>query len=159
MSVAWHRRRRKRNRFNAAFFAKAIGTDVVALIGKTTAGGDFDLAMTPTGLTEIAAYADGIGPHFGFVLNEDGSPTALVEQAHGVGLKVHPWTLRIENSFLPLRFRRPGGDGDEGCYNKLYDALKNANVDGVFTDNIAEVVALADQTWTGWCANDKQGSS
>lgn len=36
------------------FFAPAIGSDVVALIGKTTAGGDFDLAMTPTGLTSFS---------------------------------------------------------------------------------------------------------
>lgn len=37
-----------------SFFAPAIGSDVVALIGKTTAGGDFDLAMTPTGLTSFS---------------------------------------------------------------------------------------------------------
>ena len=109
---------------------------------------------TPTGLAEIAKYADGVGPHFNFVLNEDGSAKSFVRDAHDVGLKVHPWTLRTENAFLPAALRRPGGDTADGCYNKLYDWLRDAEVDGVFTDNTAEVVALADQTWTGWCVAD-----
>lgn len=37
-----------------SFFAPAIGSDVVALIGKTVNGGDFDLALTPTGLTNFS---------------------------------------------------------------------------------------------------------
>lgn len=35
------------------FFAPAIGADVIALIGKSEAGGPFDLAMTPDGLTSF----------------------------------------------------------------------------------------------------------
>lgn len=37
-----------------SFFAPAIGSDTIALIGKTAAGGDFDLAMTPAGLTSFS---------------------------------------------------------------------------------------------------------
>lgn len=37
-----------------SFFAPAIGTDVVALIGKSVEGGDFDLALTPEGLTSFS---------------------------------------------------------------------------------------------------------
>ncbi len=37
-----------------SFFAPAIGSDIVALIGKTAAGGDFDLAMTLPGLTSFS---------------------------------------------------------------------------------------------------------
>ena len=99
--------------------------------------------MTPTGLAEVAAYADGIGPYMGHVLNPDGTPTSLVADARAAGLKVHPWTLRRENVFLPPPARRPGGEATIGCYDAVWDALVKAGVDGVFTDNPAELSALA----------------
>jgi glycerophosphoryl diester phosphodiesterase len=66
--------------------------------------------VTPRGLAEIASYADGIGPNKLLVIprNADGTlrtPTRLVDDAHGVGLLVHPFTFRSENSFLPAEFR------------------------------------------------------
>jgi glycerophosphoryl diester phosphodiesterase len=98
--------------------------------------------ITPSGLSQIAEYADGIGPFLGHVLNMDGSPTSLVADAHAAGLAVHPWTLRRENVFLPPNARRPGGEAVIGCYDAVWDALVAADVDGVFTDNTAELVAL-----------------
>jgi len=99
--------------------------------------------MSPTGLSEVAAYADGIGPFMGHVLDADGSPTSLVTDAHAAGLAVHAWTLRRENVFLPVTARRDGGEATIGCYDAVWDALVEAEVDGVFTDNPAELVALA----------------
>jgi glycerophosphoryl diester phosphodiesterase len=99
--------------------------------------------MTPTGLAEVATYADGIGPYMGHVLNADGTPTALVADAHAAGLKVHAWTLRRENVFLPQPARRDGGEAVIGCYDAVWDALVAAGVDGVFTDNPRDIAALA----------------
>lgn len=108
--------------------------------------------VTPTGLAEVAKYADAVGANTGMILQDDGEPTALVADAHAAGLKVHAWTLRIENDFLPMRMRRPG-EGGEGCYNKLFAALRKAGVDGVFTDSPKQIVAEREGViWNGWCA-------
>jgi glycerophosphoryl diester phosphodiesterase len=89
-----------------------------------------DLAA-PAGLAEIAAYADGVGPHKRLVVpaGPDGrlqDPTSLVEQAHRAGLLVHPWTFRSEGRFLAPDY---GGD-PEREYNRFF----SLGVDGVFTD-------------------------
>ena len=60
--------------------------------------------LTPQGLRAIAAYAYGIGPDKA-QLWRGTTPTTLVADAHAAGLRVHPWTYRAENYFLPERFR------------------------------------------------------
>src|SRR3546814_10442181 len=70
-------------------------------------GTSYAAMASPSGLTMIAGYADGIGPNKVMVipratLGRLGKPTALVRDAHAAGLKVHPWTFRRENYFLPL---------------------------------------------------------
>ena len=107
--------------------------------------------VTATGLADVATYADAIGADFRLLLNTDGTSTGVVEAAHAAGLKVHGWTLRKENAFLPTDFRRPGGESDEGCYNKLYALLDRLKIDGVFTDNPKEI-AREPAFWNGWCA-------
>jgi glycerophosphoryl diester phosphodiesterase len=99
--------------------------------------------MTPSGLAEVARYADGIGPFMGHVLRPDGTPTRLVADAHAAGLKVHPWTLRKENSFLPPALQNPGGPGATGKVTEFVGLLKRAGVDGVFTDDPGLVVPAA----------------
>jgi len=99
--------------------------------------------MTPTGLTEVATYADGIGPWLGHVLDpETMAPTALVANAHAAGLTVHPWTLRTENGFLPESLQNPGGPAADGRYEQLWQAAIETGADGFFTDNVAELVDL-----------------
>lgn len=96
------------------------------------------------GLKAIAAYADGVGPEKGYVVPTDGRillpATAFVTDAHAAGLKVHPWTVRAENYFLPAGLRTPpGATADEdmirhGQVDPLFEALFKAGVDGLFTD-------------------------
>jgi glycerophosphoryl diester phosphodiesterase len=96
--------------------------------------------VTPAGLAEIATYASGIGPAKDRVIPRDANgfltqPTALVGQAHQVGLVVHPWTFRAENNFLPADFR---SSTDPAAYGNLFGELAvfaATGIDGMFTDN------------------------
>ncbi len=100
--------------------------------------------ISGNGLAGIAAYASGIGVEKSLIIprNEAGgslAPTTLVAQAHAVGLKVHAWTFRAENYFLPVELRQgdPGAPdymrqhGDLGAELRAFYA---AGVDGVFSD-------------------------
>tara|TARA_R110000787_G_scaffold203288_1_gene313797 strand:+ start:3500 stop:4525 length:1026 start_codon:yes stop_codon:yes gene_type:complete len=89
--------------------------------------------LTVQGLTDIAAYADGIGPSAALVIAPEGA-TALVGRAHDAGLQVHVWTMRMENSFLPPQYQRlddPQGLGDFTGYVR---AIAATGVDGLFSD-------------------------
>lgn len=118
------------------------------------AGVDFPLvqlgnAYTLEALTEIARYADIVGPNKDAILlraaaapvDADGDGLALitrqltgevrplVENAHAVGLKVFPYTLRAEEPFLVL-------DVDGTPLSTQDEMLKliALGVDGFFTD-------------------------
>jgi len=94
----------------------------------------YDEMITPSGLADIATYADGLGAHYSKILNPDGTPTALVTDAKAVGLLVHAWTLRPENAFLPEPLRSNGGDAAHGDAMTLISMLEAAGVDGIFHD-------------------------
>jgi glycerophosphoryl diester phosphodiesterase len=133
---------------------------LVQLIDETGAPYDFVAAgdprtykdlITPAGLAEIATYADGIGPSKNLIVPRDAAgnlqePTTLVRDAHRVGLKVHPWTFRRENSFLPEDFRQGNpasplyllAPGDFPAELRLFFRL---GVDGLFSDNPDTAVA------------------
>ncbi|MEP0392406.1 MAG: glycerophosphodiester phosphodiesterase family protein [Erythrobacter sp.] len=102
--------------------------------------------ITPSGLEEIAAYADGIGPWLGHVIDPQSmAATSLVADAHGFGLKVHPWTLRKENGFLPAGLQNEGGPAADGKWQMFWRAALASGADGFFTDNVKEFVALTGQ--------------
>ena len=91
--------------------------------------------VTPTGLAEVAKYADAVGAHIALVLNPDGTPTSLVADAKATGLAVHAWTIRPENDFLPAMLRTGDDPKGKGCGDvKLATLLKAAGVGGVFSD-------------------------
>ncbi len=106
---------------------------LIQLIGNADFEGaeltDWETMSTPAGLATVAEYADGIGPSLQRIVtgrNDDGSYqfTDLVQDAHAVGLQVHPYTFRAD-SLPPYAADFPG----------LLDLfVTRAGVDGVFTD-------------------------
>jgi glycerophosphoryl diester phosphodiesterase len=107
----------------------------------------YDDMVKPEGLREVAAYADGIGVDTRRVIpvGPDGrlqQPTTLVADAHRRRLKVHVWTVRNENSQLPLDHRlgdpaspvHPRAIGDVTGW---LDRLLGQGVDGAFCDDPA----------------------
>jgi len=104
-----------------------------------------DLASAE-GLTAIATYAQGVGPHKSLVIarTDDGAlgpATRFVAEAHAAGLQVHPWTFRAENTFLPTDYRRSGGAGSRGDVEGEITAFLRAGIDGLFTDHADAGVA------------------
>ncbi len=106
-----------------------------------TTGLSYVRMLTPQGLAQIATYADGIGPDKRLILplKDDvlQPATALIEQAHAVGLKVHPWTFRSDASYLA-----PAYQGDPTAEYLQFMAL---GVDGVFSDFAAHAQAARQQ--------------
>ena len=107
-----------------------------------TLGGDprsYLELMTPAGLREIAGYADAVGVNKHLVLSGAdgglGQPTPLTEHAHAAGMRVHVWTLRAENHFLPTTLRLGNGDAECGDLAAEIEAYLTAGVDGFFTDH------------------------
>ena len=104
----------------------------VQLVGRETPE-----MVTAEGLKAISQYADGVGPDWSLVLpTVDGALTRgkLVENAHAVGLAVHPWTVRAENAFLPKSLQRGDSPAAHGDVDALFAALWAAGVDGLFSD-------------------------
>jgi glycerophosphoryl diester phosphodiesterase len=90
--------------------------------------------ITPEGLREIATYAYGIGPTKALVVKNDGTVTPLVADAHAAGLRVHPWTFRAENFFLPAGLRAGINPAGHGRLEEEISRHLAAGVDGFFTD-------------------------
>nr|WP_245214243.1 glycerophosphodiester phosphodiesterase family protein [Pararoseomonas indoligenes] len=120
------------------------------------AGVDFQLVQlgntsSPEGLAAIAEYADIVGPSLSAILPRTrlgapvdgdgdgvaqittqltGQVTALIANAHAVGLKVIPYTVRAEEAYLALN-----PDGSVQTAAQEMQKLIDAGVDGFFTDH------------------------
>jgi glycerophosphoryl diester phosphodiesterase len=119
------------------FLTSATGApyDLVAKGDHTTYA---DLT-TAAGLRSISGIVNGIGPDKNQIIprTADGTltqPTTLVADAHAAGLKVHPYTFRAENTFLPLDYRV---GTDPTAYGRAIDEqirFLRTGIDGLFTD-------------------------
>jgi glycerophosphoryl diester phosphodiesterase len=87
--------------------------------------------LAPAGLSHIASYAIGIGVPKELVFQD----SAIVGQAHDLGLEVHAYTLRADQ--LDDTFDSLAGE---------VAALMEAGVDAVFTDHPDQVLALVAQS-------------
>ena len=117
----------------------------------------YDDLVTPDGLKWVARYADGVGPALTRVIPVDagghaGAATTLVRDAHRAGLAVHPWTVRPENSFLPVEYRQ--GDASSPKYAeakgdgaRLLADFYRLGVDGMFSDDAALAVSTRDRVF------------
>ncbi len=95
---------------------------------------------TPGGLSDIARYADGVGPSKDYIVPRDAAgsslpPTSFVDDAHDAGLLVHPYTFRNENTFLPLELRSSTDPAAYGDARSEYEQFFDLGVDGLFSDN------------------------
>ena len=97
-----------------------------------------DLAK-PTGLAEIATYAQGIGANTNLMIplvaGRLGTPTTLVDDAHRAGLVIHGWTFRAENVFLPDDFDVGTDPTAWGQLDGQIRAFLQLGMDGFFTDH------------------------
>ena len=113
---------------------------VAAGAGETRSYADL---ITPSGLLEVAAYANGIGPSKDMVIplvsGILGTPTALVANAKAANLITHIYTLRPENNFLPTNLKKvPVTDNTiRGDSITEIQTFLQAGVDGFFTDDSA----------------------
>ena len=98
---------------------KELGSQLpqIMLIGGR---GQANRFLTRVGLRDVATFANGIGPSKNLV---DDNPD-IVKWAHEEGLKVHPYTLRVDN--LPSKYA-----SHEEELERFYVQCK---VDGMFTD-------------------------
>jgi glycerophosphoryl diester phosphodiesterase len=95
--------------------------------------------LTDEGLAAIKTYAVGIGVQKSLIIPRDSAdrslaPTDLVARAHAAGLKVHAWTFRSENTFLPEELRAGSDPTARGDGRAEVTAFLELGVDGVFSD-------------------------
>nr|WP_050998429.1 glycerophosphodiester phosphodiesterase [Saccharomonospora marina] len=138
---------------------RTLRVRLVQLIGGSAAPYDFvasgdprtyDDLVTPQGLAEIATYADGVGPTKDRIIPRDENgyltePTTLVDDAHQLGLAVHPWTFRAENAFLPAELRSSDDPAAWGDILAEYETFLATGIDGVFADQPDIAVEAARQ--------------
>lgn len=96
--------------------------------------------VTSDGLAWIDGWADGIGARTDLVrpVGRDGhrtAPTALVREAHRLGMTVAVWTLRAENRFLPPARWSGTLGGTRGDLAGDVTDFVEAGVDALVTDH------------------------
>lgn len=84
------------------------------------------LYWSPEGLSDIASFAGGVGPQKEFFQGDSARAVSNVEMAHEAGLKLHPWTFRLDSG-VGTQFR-----GDFRAEQEYY--LCCLKMDALFTE-------------------------
>ena len=105
-----------------------VEIDLILLVGNKNT---YPWVFEEGGMEKIAKFADGIGPDKGLVIFRESTTsntqiTPLVSRAHAAGLKVHPYTYRLDTGQIP----NYADNFDELLRKHFLDA----DVDGIFTD-------------------------
>ena len=105
-----------------------VEIDLILLVGNKNT---YPWIFEEGGMEKIAKFADGIGPDKDLVISRESTAsnaqiTPLVSRAHAVGLKVHPYTFRLDPGQIP----NYADNFDELLRKHFLDA----DVDGIFTD-------------------------
>lgn len=106
--------------------------------------------ITPSGLAEMAGYAAAVSPHKSMLIRRNGQgnlaeSTGLIEAAHQAGLKVHSWTFRSENQYLPTCWRSNTDPEANGDLKAEVLRFFQAGLDGVFANHPDQAAAARDQ--------------
>ena len=107
-----------------------VGIDInlIQLIGNNSA---YPWMLEEDGMAKLANLVDGIGPAKSLVISRESTAsnvqiTPLVSRAHTAGLKVHPYTYRLDPGQIP--------DYADSFDELLRKHFQDADVDGIFTD-------------------------
>lgn len=98
----------------------------------------------PNELTNIATYADGIGPSKRLIVPADATgklqpPTSLIDDAHTAGLLVHAYTFRNEDVFLAPDY--------QANPELEYEQFFSLGLDGLFSDFPGTGFAVANRLY------------
>jgi glycerophosphoryl diester phosphodiesterase len=135
-----------------------FGVNARLIFLTSASGAPYDLAShgdpatyaeltTAAGLRSLSGIVNGIGPDKNQIIpcSVNGTlaePTSVVSDAHDVGLKVHAYTFRAENSYLPLEYRV---GTEPTAYGRAIDEqlrFLRTGIDGLFTDQ-ADIGVIA----------------
>jgi glycerophosphoryl diester phosphodiesterase len=110
------------------FPAAGVELNLVQLIGSEES---YRWMLQENGMTKLANHADGIGPEKGLVVSRRSTKgnieiSELVYRAHEAGLKVHPYTYRLDAGQVP----QYANDFDDLLRLHYFEA----DIDGAFTD-------------------------
>jgi len=105
---------------------------------------------SPSGLEEIATYANGVAPHKSCIFEIEApgqtpTKTSFVEDAHKHELVIHVWTFRQERGNFEPNEKRMFGTLEEEM-----SAYLEAGIDGMFTDQPDIGVKIRNQIFSSF---------
>ena len=130
-----HRMRDRGIRARYVYLLEASGRayDLVAAQGADAP--TYAEQLSATALDRLAGAVDGVSLDKRIILEGPRGGAGVVAEAQRRGLEVFTWTCRPENTFLAAPFRRGLSKGAFGDWEREWQLIADAGVDGVFVDH------------------------